>query len=333
MKIINANAQYLNPNNMHPYAFMERVGRVCYKSEDKITETSAQKFVLALFKNKHTAMLEHAHIILKMDKNEVITLSETMKSVITDKNSKETNIPYLHITINDIDSDEGNYVSGSFRTFINLLNTDSDITIINDNIQSVLHNNYPEIFEQPNVNNITNNVVLLSRDEFIKDVKATYTNENDSNAVIRKHLVHTILFTCDRGVTHEFVRHRPASFAQESTRYCNYSNDKFGQEITVIKPCFYDENSKAFALWKKGCEHDENIYFDLLINGQTAQLARDNLPTSVKTELVITATENEWQHIINLRYHGTTGAPHPQMKEVMEIAYPFLITESDKRLS
>lgn len=335
MKIINANAQYLDPNGLHPYSFMEKVGRICYKSEDKITDTSATKFILGLFKNKHTAMLEHAHIILKMNKEEIVTLSKTLNDVISYKSSKETNVPYLHITINDKNDDNGNYLSGSFRTFINLLDTNvNDLTIIHNNIQTILSQNYPEIFTTPiNHDGSTGDIVLLSRNEFINDAKNAYKSKDDYNAVISKHLVHTVLFTCDRGVTHEFVRHRPASFSQESTRYCNYSNAKFGEEITVIKPCFYEENSYLYELWKQGCENDEYIYFELLKNGAIAQQGRDNLPTSLKTELVITATENEWQHIINLRYHGTTGAPHPQMKEVMEIAYPSLVTESEQRLS
>ncbi|MBO5435910.1 FAD-dependent thymidylate synthase [bacterium] len=172
---------------------------------------------------------------------------------------------------------------------------------------------------------------MISRDELIELANNVYKKDAAIN-VIKTHIVHTIVFTCDRGVTHEFVRHRPASFAQESTRYCNYSYDKFGKEITVIKPCFWDDDSKQMKLWKKACDAAESAYFDLLISGATPQQARDVLPTSVKTELVITANEHEWQHIINLRYHGTTGAPHPQMVECMTIAVPFLFKESDNRL-
>jgi thymidylate synthase (FAD) len=119
----------------------------------------------------------------------------------------------------------------------------------------------------------------------------------------------------------------------ESTRYCNYSKGKFGQEITVIEPCFYKPGSGAYAIWKEGCEQAEKAYFKLIALDRKAQEARDNLPTSVKTDLIMTATENEWQHIINLRYHGTTGAPHPQMKEVMSIAYPLLVADSEGRLA
>ena len=158
--------------------------------------------------------------------------------------------------------------------------------------------------------------------------------ENERDAVLRKHLTHTVVFTCDRGVSHEFVRHRPCSFAQESTRYCNYSHDKFGNEITVIEPCYWADgkNPGMFAKWKEACEAAEKAYFEMTADGAAPQEARSILPNSLKTELVMTATEDEWQHIVNLRHHGTTGSPHPQMKEVMAIAMPLLAEASDGRI-
>ena len=134
-----------------------------------------------------------------------------------------------------------------------------------------------------------------------------------------RHLTHTVLFVCDRGVSHELVRHRPCSFAQESTRYCNYGNDKHGNQITVIEPFFYAEpgREKEYEIWKKSCEVAEKSYMDLLAIKRSPQEARSVLPNSLKTEIIMTATEDEWQHIINLRAIGTTGAPHPQMKEIM----------------
>ena len=127
----------------------------------------------------------------------------------------------------------------------------------------------------------------------------------------------SVLFTVDRGVTHELVRHRLASFAQESTRYCNYSHDKFGDEITVIKPYFFEKDSPEYKLWKDSCLQAEKAYFDLLKAGATPQEARLVLPTSVKADITVTANIREWRHILNLRAAGTTGKPHPQMCEVM----------------
>jgi thymidylate synthase (FAD) len=171
----------------------------------------------------------------------------------------------------------------------------------------------------------------LNRESVIDFVKINCRN---SSYILQKHIPHTVIFTCDRGVSHEFVRHRPASFAQESTRYCNYIKDKFGNEITVIEPCFFtdQERKTAYDAWLRSCEVAEKEYFNILEAGGTPQEARDVLPTSTKTEIAITATEKEWRHIINLRYHGVTGAPHPQMVEVMTIAYPFLVEASEGRV-
>lgn len=134
-----------------------------------------------------------------------------------------------------------------------------------------------------------------------------------------EHFSLTVKFVCDRGVSHEIVRHRIASFAQESTRYCNYVKDDFGSEITVIKPLFLEEGTKGYDIWKQSCEESEKAYFDLLEWGCTSEQARDVLPHSLKTEVVMTANLREWRHFFKLRALGTTGKPHPQMKEVAEM--------------
>jgi len=128
-----------------------------------------------------------------------------------------------------------------------------------------------------------------------------------------EHFNISVQFICDRGVSHEIVRHRIASYAQESTRYCNYSQDKFGKEITVIKPCFWDEDSSRYYYWKESCEWTEEYYFKLLESGAQAQEARSVLPNSLKTEIVVTMNLREWRHFFKLR---TAKVAHPQMQEV-----------------
>lgn len=123
----------------------------------------------------------------------------------------------------------------------------------------------------------------------------------------------TVKFICDRGVTHEIVRHRLASYCQESTRYCNYANDKFNGEITVIKPMFLEVGTDGWELWHDACAMAEKFYFDLLDFGCTPQEARAVLPNSLKTELVMTANIREFRHFFNLR---CSKAAHPQMREV-----------------
>ena len=128
----------------------------------------------------------------------------------------------------------------------------------------------------------------------------------------------SVKFICDRGVTHEIVRHRIASYVQESTRYCNYSKDKFGNEITVIKPCFWSEDDDQYKIWLNSMEQAEKSYFALLGNGGSPQQARSVLPHSLKTEIIMTANMREWRHFLKLR---TANAAHPQIRE---IAIPLL---------
>lgn len=140
---------------------------------------------------------------------------------------------------------------------------------------------------------------------------------------------YTVKFICDRGVSHEFVRHRVFSFAQESTRYCNYAKDKFNSELTFIIPSWIDseektidtsngfgvaQNEEIFAFLGKS----ERQYFYLLSQGWTPQQARQVLPNALKTELVMTGFISDWIHFFDLRAIGITGAPHPDAKALAE---------------
>ena len=142
---------------------------------------------------------------------------------------------------------------------------------------------------------------------------------NNGHEAMIEHSSLSVKFIVDRGVSHELVRHRIASFAQESTRYCNYSKDKFGNEITVILPCFFDtgmgilSNSLVYQEWKLACECAEERYFNLLKMGATPQQSRTVLPNSLKTEITITANYREWRNFFILR---TAEASHPQMREI-----------------
>jgi len=130
-----------------------------------------------------------------------------------------------------------------------------------------------------------------------------------------EHAYVTIRFICDRGVTHEIVRHRIAAYSQESTRYCNYAADKFGREITVIRPPFWSECDHRFGFWKAACEHAELQYLALLDYGASPQEARAVLPNSLKTEIVMTANLREWRHVCQLR---CAPSAHPQIQQIMK---------------
>lgn len=130
---------------------------------------------------------------------------------------------------------------------------------------------------------------------------------------VLEHFSFTVRFIVDRGVSHEIVRHRIASFCQESTRYCNYGKEGFGREITVINPKALQLSQEAFASWKRSCGYAEKKYFEMLEAGQTPQEARSVLPNSLKTEVIMTANLREWRHFLKLR---TPTTAHPQMREV-----------------
>ena len=130
---------------------------------------------------------------------------------------------------------------------------------------------------------------------------------------VLEHASVTVKFTVDRGVSHEIVRHRLAAYCQESTRYCNYSKDGFGRQVTFIQPHFLDRGTRGWELWVLACEQAEKAYFDLLNWGCSPQEARAVLPNSLKTEVVMTANLREWRHFFKLR---TAPAAHPQMREV-----------------
>lgn len=123
----------------------------------------------------------------------------------------------------------------------------------------------------------------------------------------------SVRIICDRGVSHEIVRHRIASYSQESTRYCNYSNEKFGKELTIIKPVFWKEDSAEYRSWFAAMQTIEDTYNKLIELGAEPQQARSILPNSLKTEIVVTMNLREWRHFFKLR---TAKRAHPQMREV-----------------
>lgn len=130
---------------------------------------------------------------------------------------------------------------------------------------------------------------------------------------VLEHASLTIKFVVDRGVSHEIVRHRIASYCQESTRYCNYSKDDFGNEITFIIPHYLEPETEGWRVWEDAMKSCEDAYFKMLNFGSTPQEARAVLPNSLKTELIMTANIREWRSFFKLR---TASASHPQMTEV-----------------
>ena len=148
-----------------------------------------------------------------------------------------------------------------------------------------------------------------------------------------EHVSLTIRVICDRGVSHEIVRHRIASYSQESTRYCNYHSNRFSNELTLIDPLFWDHNSEQYTVWIDSMKRCEESYNKLIELGATPQEARSILPNSLKTEIFITMNLREWRHFLKLR---NSQYAHPQMVEVASLIrnilvsrYPVIFSPSD----
>ena len=334
MKIIKQEAHLLDTTGMSQYQVIEKAGRTCYKSENKITEDSAAKFVASLVKSGHHAMIEFGYIFMKITDIDFLEFFQATKP------------HFIHMV--------GEYAVGNFRTVYNWYKEwlDGEWMISMDYFDGfmdliwALSVKYPEVFkdlydkihekfepeyddsETNDPDEITNPFKLFNtQEDFIHD----YVTQDNFKSYLMNLIPHIVMFTTGRAISHEMVRHRPCSFAQESTRYCNYTKGKFGGEISVIEPLF-EPDSEKYKIYMDSCMRAEADYFNLINLGATAQEARDILPTDLKTDIWVGAFENEWQHIINLRYHGTTGAPHPKMKNLMAIAYPQLVEASDGRI-
>ena len=307
MKLIKPSFEIIKqgPGLLGIYKQIELAGRTCYKSESNITDKSAEEFVDRMFKLGHGAMLEHGTVYL----------------TIPDREPDEFGrMDYGHVGV-------GNYSANKYS--------------------KVTYKNY---YQEPNETQkdycskiprtttyITTNLRVLVENGWFEDLQ--YLCEPTEHHEKRV----TVKFICDRGVTHEFVRHRTMSFAQESTRYCNYSKDKFNKELTFILPPWMDDIqrgqhdpatilSQAYGFIPFECEpgeyqeilfletlaYAEINYNTLIEQGWKPQEARAVLPNAIKSELIMTGFVSDWKHFFDLRAIGTTGAPHPQAKELAE---------------
>jgi thymidylate synthase (FAD) len=315
MKIITPSVELmrsgLETEMITPEQFIEKVGRTCYKSEDKITDDSAAKFVGNLIKRGHEAMIEHWSLIFRTDAytyDEMVTHWNDLLHN-SDIPSADRLRPYLRFSDSMLDDGQLRYlVSGNMRAWREFVKTTiNEFGYLPQYLYGLVRN-YPIFFPeyQDYVPPIINNCFLIpisvsELDEYEHDI----------------HQDITFKFVCDRGVSHEIVRHRVASFAQESTRYCNYGQDKFGKELTVIRPSWCDTHSDLYKRWYEGCLNAENGYFALLDEGATPQEARSVLPNSLKTEVIVTMNRDGWKHFFELRCAPTA---HPDMQEVATMA-------------
>lgn len=257
---------------------IEKVGRTCYKSEDKITEDSHIRFVDMLIEHEHYAMLEHATIYL------TIPLEKEGLIDIYDKN------PYSRVVKHK--GDEYAYIT-------------------------------------------TNSRVIIENDwQCDMEYMAGFPTKHARRL--------TIKFSTQIAISREFNRHRVNSMAEQSTRYCNYSKDKFGEEISISLPSWIKsegcivkdiedycedivsweiDNWDTIDYWLFANRTCEWCYMNLIERGWTPQQARTVLPLDTHTELIHTAFIDDWKHFVDLRYHGTTGKPHPDAYILGKMVY------------
>nr|WP_321465023.1 FAD-dependent thymidylate synthase [uncultured Desulfobulbus sp.] len=272
---------------------IEFCGRICYKSEDKINTESAIPFVRKMAEYGHNSVLEMGVTTFK-----VTVLSQKVVEAFFLRQPK-----FLHIDLLD---EKTLLISGSVRAVTEMaLAHQTDV--IARALVHALQQQHPYFFETlalqpcPGIEQVTVHQMPLAEVDQLPLEQ------------LGKHRYLAVKFIVNRAVTHELVRHRPCTFLQESQRYCRYSADKFGNEVTFIKPVFFAEDSQEYALWKQSMEAMEAQYFRLL-ETSTPQAARTVLPNSCKTEIIVYANLQEWQHILRLR---TSSAAEPSMREVM----------------
>jgi len=272
---------------------LEACGRICYKSEDLITEDSALPFVTKVASHGHNSVLEMAVVTLQVgcDSAQADSLLRCQpKFLIIDQR------------------DDGLLITGSVRAFRELYQRCSK----NESVGSItgfLGNRHPYLFE--GVWSVSDSR-QLEKPLPVKKIPLEDVEKLPANLLLR-HRYLGVKFFVNRAVTHEIVRHRPCSFLQESQRYCRYSQDKFDNQVTFIKPMFFDEDSNEYELWKKAMSETESIYLNLLETA-SPQAARTVLPNSCKTEIIVYCNLEEWRHIFKLR---TTNAAEPSMREIM----------------
>lgn len=304
MNVVNPKAELIIEKD--PFRKIERVGRTCYKSESEFTDETSLKFFNMLKDRKHYGIFEHTRFIFEIDSRDYDFFNECYaRPYFVCTEDIANGVSRLLVSANLRALNEGrlaNYSYGAIPQFLELIaerfSPELDFAEVYDSINPTYPVKlYKDVDEIPNV-------TVYER---------------------RCHSEITVHFITDRGISHEFVRHREFSFAQESTRYCNYGLDKFGKQIAVINPFIGVEVDKlTFDAWGIACRTAESSYFHLLDEGVQPQNARSVLPTCLKTELIMTGTLNMWKHFFDLRMYELTGKAHPLAKFSATQAYQLM---------
>ena len=259
MKLINQKAEYWPQEDL--YKQIERCARVCYKSEDKITDDSANKMIDRLIQSNHLAMLEHGTVYLKKEWEE----------------------------------------DAKFDFYLN--NPYSKVVYVTRNVEGAKK----EVL-------VTTNLRVIIENHAFEDL------EYKCEPTMFHYKRYTMFLTTSISIVRELLRHRKFSFANESTRYCNYTKDRFDKHISFVKPYWLknsDEYAQKFIDNLASCE---SCYNYLINEGNyKPQEAREILPLATKSDIVMTGFEEDWAHFFDLRLEGNAGVPHPDMKALAQL--------------
>lgn len=328
MKVQDPDYQILRRKSMTPLQKIESAARLAYKSEDKITKESAAPFCLKLLENRHYPVFEFCNLHFKFngfldfeDARKEEYKQTVLEFILIAKSFKYLSVTEKLETTKNGSLQTAVYLSGTVRAFAEacsgIMNVPAKcsanliwLTLCNYYQEYADKEGLPIGIPEVRISEITwydkiSFSVLEPHDLFRS------LNENEQ----KKHFMVPVKFICSRAVSHELVRHRPCSFIQASQRYCNYSHEKFGREVTFITPsAFFPSNSPEYKIWEESMQRAESVYMDMLDKGCTPQAARNVLPNSCATEIIVYATLKEWEHIMSLR---TSPRADPAMKQLM----------------
>lgn len=297
MRIIQPEAHIL-PFNGDILKHVERCGRIAYKSEDAITEDSHIRFIQNIIKRGHESVLEHGNYVFELheaDYRETVMIYDSLNFDSYKEEGYSGRLRFSKHTGRPLIS--GNI--RAWRDFIRVCNADTM------NIPSWVHETFFD------------NVAFFDLELITEGIKAfRYTPlkfEDLTPAEADIHWTETVHIICSRAISHEFVRHRALCPTQESQRYCNYSKGKFGGEVTFIQPLWAKENEVQNQKWMKSMENREGTYMERLSDGLQPQEAREELPNSTKTEIVMTGTLGELKHFFFLR---CADDAHPEARRI-----------------
>ncbi len=285
MKFVEQSATIMPPYD-DPIKHIERCGRIAYKSKDKITEDSANKFVQMIVKRGHLSVIEHAHINFHTGLVNFLAFEDH-------PTNQDTKFFYINR--------DTNFISGNYRAFYEyfIKNPYQSLDLF-AKLNKVAPVIFGHLFEQ-----MPNKITQQAQPEYF----FIATNDDIEDQDKPYAIYHSVHFVTNRGISHELVRHRPVAITQESTRYCNYKN----QEIQFIKQDF--DNAIQAKTYRTSCITSVCDYNNMINYGASPQIARDVLNHGLKTELIMTTNLAEWHHILRLR---CSKQAHPQMQALMK---------------